>query len=191
MAKRAGKLARRYARALLRSVERELGTAVAAEGTPAQAAARSLSAFAAVVAEHPDCSTALESGMFPREERRAALLELAKRGALPEVVQQFLGLVFERDRLDVLGEITQAFTELANEAASVIPVEIFTASALDGGEQAEIESALRAAISGKLEFSWAVDAKILGGMIVRYAGRIVDGSLSGRLEQLERALLSA
>jgi len=72
----------------------------------------------------------------------------------------------------------------------------------DGGQSAEITSALplteeeQATVRGQLmdklggaaSVTFRVDPAILGGLVVRIGDRVVDGSVSGRLENLHQSL---
>ena len=73
---------------------------------------------------------------------------------------------------------------------------------LDGGQSAEVTSALPLndeeqgmvrreileKLGGAATVSFRVDPKILGGLIVRVGDRVVDGSVSARLEELRQNL---
>ena len=187
MAKRAGRLAQRYAKALLRTVEGELGKS--GEPSPAQQLASGLRSFAMLWLEERELSSSLLNPMFPKNERLRALLALAEHAALPQIARNFLRVVFERDRIAVFPEIAQAFALLADEAAAVVRVKVTVAREIPGEEVRSIQLDLRHRIPGKPEFSWAVEPAILGGLIVEYAGKVLDGSLSGQLNRIERKLL--
>ncbi len=188
MSQNYGKLAQRYAKALLRAVENEQGR----EGTPtpAQRVAQALAEFAGLWSEVPELSGSLVNPMFAQEERCKALLEIARRAEIPDVAQRFVRLVFERDRIAAFPAIAEAFAELADESAGVQQVVVTVARDISDNESRDIESQLSERIGGNLEFSWSVDPSILGGMVVRYSGKVLDGSLGGKLDRLERQLMN-
>ncbi|MCB0324772.1 MAG: ATP synthase F1 subunit delta [Bdellovibrionales bacterium] len=188
MAKEYAKLAGRYARALLRAVERELGSA--GSPTPAQHVARSLSEFGDLWSERHELSDSIINPMFDKRERLAALLKVAELAELPELARRFLSVVFERDRIAALPEIAAAFSDAADKAAGVVQVAVVSARPVDAEEVRSIEASLAQQISGRLEFQWSVDPALLGGLVVKFQGKVLDGSLSGRLERIERKLMS-
>lgn len=187
MAKQVGKIAKRYARALLRAVEQEMG--IDGEVSPAQDVARQLRAFAEIWENDPQLSLFISNPMFNSEERENALVSVAGAGGLPEIAKRFLRVLFKRDRLMALPEIVSVFSEEADEAAGVVRVQVTTARSVDGGEQAEIENLIRSKVDGTPNFRWDIDGSLIGGIRVRFGGKVVDGSLFGRLERLERQLL--
>ena len=192
MPKRAGKLATRYARALLTAVEREQGTS--GLPSPAQEAAAQLTKFAAIWQREKALTVSLQNPMFEKGERMDALTEIAKKAGLADILVRFLRVCFDRDRIGQLVEITRAFSEAADRAANLLQVEVTTAREVTPQEQQSIEQSLARQLKGNLSFQclsfqWRRDAAILGGLIVRYAGKVLDGSLGGRLARVEEKLL--
>jgi F-type H+-transporting ATPase subunit delta len=181
MSKRAGKLAKRYARALLRGLAGDL--------TTARQLADALNAFADKFFAQRELVISILSPMFDRNERGAALLAVAQSTGLPKTGVDFLRTLFERDRLVNLREIAAAFRELADAAANVIPVEVVTAQEISKTEADEIASSVAKTLRGTPLFHWSVDPTIIGGMVIKHSGRVVDGSLRGRLERLEQELI--
>ncbi len=185
MKKRTGKLARRYSKALLNTLVRDKANGGVGKVNDI---ARALEEFEKLFRENRELQTALLSPMFDREQRKKALLGVTAAAKLPEELSRFLALVFERDRLSLLTEMTIAFRELADEVAKVIQVEVFTAREVSEREQKDTERSLSGSISGSLVFHWSVDPSLIGGMVIRYSGKVVDGSVRGRLENIEHDL---
>jgi len=186
MPKKIGKLARRYARALLRSIEAERGKD--GSPTPAQKLAHDLKAIAAEWEKNPELRALLLNPMFERAKRAEALLSVLRQSGVGQLEQRFFAMLFERDRISALPEIIGDFAELADSAAGLVPVEITTARQISADEVQEIEAALRQRIDGKVNFRWNVEPELLGGIVVKFHGKVLDGSLSGRLSQMERSL---
>lgn len=190
MAKGISKIASKYARAFLFNVEREFGITVKSSGkTPAQEIGEQLESLALSFDTNKDLHNALLSPMFNEEQRLGALQAVATAVGLPELGRKFLKLVFKRGRLPLLGEIAAAYVELADRAAAVVVVEVVTARQISSDEQGEISASLTKIINGRLEFQWEIDPSILGGMLVRYGGNILDGTLRSRLQGVERSLI--
>jgi F-type H+-transporting ATPase subunit b len=95
--------------------------------------------------------------------------------------------------------------ELVNEFFSGVrsgSVTILQDTSLDGGQSAEVTSALPlteeeqsavrreilSKVGGAATITFRVDPTILGGLVVRVGDRVVDGSLSGQLEDLRQSL---
>lgn len=186
MSQKLGKLAHRYAKALLEVVQREhpreglaLVTKQVAEG---------LDELAKLWREEKDFSLFVVNPMFPTKERFQILQKSVEILVLPQVIERFLKVLFENDRIQALPEISAAFLLLAHKASGLVEVIITTAMALSESEKKEIEGRLLAHIKGKPVYTWLVDSLLLGGMLVSFDGKVIDGSLRGRLEKIERVL---
>lgn len=194
MSKAAGKLANRYARALLRAVEREQGSE--GEPSPAQQVAGALSGFVHTWETEKILSTSIQNPMFDKGERQNALLQIARNAGLQDVLIRFLEVVFDRDRIAALPEISTAFSALADASAGMVRVEVVTARGISDDERWKIQENLggrlfaQSGAAKRLEFHWKISPEIMGGMVVKFGGKVLDGSVKGRLERIERALVA-
>ncbi len=194
MSKAAGKLANRYARALLRAVEREQGSN--GEPSPAQQVGNALASFAHAWESEKLLSTSILNPMFDKAERQSALLQIARNAGLPDVLIRFLEVVFDRDRIAALPQISSAFSEMADAAAGMVQVEVVTARGISDEERGRIQENLggrlfaQSGSARRLEFRWKISPEILGGMVVKFGGKVLDGSVKGRIERIERALVA-
>ncbi len=71
------------------------------------------------------------------------------------------------------------------EAASV---EVISALPLTEEEQAVVRQQVLQKVGGGATLSFRVDPNILGGLIIRLGDKVVDGSVSGRLQALRQSL---
>lgn len=71
-------------------------------------------------------------------------------------------------------------------SAAGAKAEVTSALPLSVGEQASIKSDLTG--RGATEVEFKVDPRILGGLLVRVGDRVVDASVSGRMESLKQSL---
>ena len=100
MAKVIGKLAKRYARALLRRAEKELGREKGSGSElPAQKLARELTLFSEIFQRETDLRNALLSPGYPQAERLRALQAILSELQVSQYVRGFIELAFNRDRL--------------------------------------------------------------------------------------------
>ena len=142
-------------------------------------------------------------GDFQSPEARALLTSpdvgVAERGVVLEkighgrhqLVQNLIGVLQHRRRLEVLFDIHPAFHELLLESRG--EVEGTAESARPLGE-AELEQlvALAGKLSGKTVKLTAVHApEVIGGVRLRVGNQLYDGTMQSALEQLEARLLQA
>ncbi|MCM3726697.1 F0F1 ATP synthase subunit delta [Neobacillus cucumis] len=100
-------------------------------------------------------------------------------------------LLIDRHREDQIVEVTDQFLELANEAKGIADAEVYSARELTDAERDALSATFAAKIGKKsLRIENIVDSNLLGGIRLRIGNRIYDGSLRGKLDRLERKLLS-
>lgn len=196
MAKKIGnKLAKRYANAFLVALDKHC-----AETFPADDAGRvsfiretaaQLEEFANLWEENAELSGSVLNPMFDARARLQALEKVCELAQLREILGKFIRTVFERERISILPDIAVSFTELADDRLGRVQVEVSTARDVSGKEKAEIETKLSQKISGTASFTWNINAELLGGLVVKYGGRVIDGSLAGQLSRMENALMGA
>ena len=65
-----------------------------------------------------------------------------------------------------------------------------SADPLHDSAVAEIKTRLIKKLGKQVELEVKIDRSLIGGMILRVGDQVIDGSLKGKLEALERSLLS-
>lgn len=68
-------------------------------------------------------------------------------------------------------------------------VSVFSASELCEKDKARIEKIFSQKHSGAVEFSYSVDAALLGGLLIIDGNDYYDSTVAGRLAKLKRSLL--
>ncbi len=104
--------------------------------------------------------------------------------------QNFVKALAENKRLPLLPQVSALFDEFKANREKSVEVEVSSAFALD----ASIEEKLAKALSGKLErevnVNTVVDKDLIGGVLIRAADVVIDGSIRGRLNKLAEAMNS-
>lgn len=174
-------VARRYAGALF-DVAKKNGTLDRAE--------RQLQVFSALLDDHPELRRVFEAPIVPAPKKRAILDVLIQRvGDLDGEVRQLLGMLADRGRLPLLGNITAAFADRLRQERHVVQAEIVTAVALPEAQRAPLAAALRRATGFELAMMEKVDPAIIGGVVARVGSVVFDGSVTRQLERMKRRLL--
>ncbi|MDQ0232120.1 F0F1 ATP synthase subunit delta [Metabacillus malikii] len=111
--------------------------------------------------------------------------------ALSEQVVNTLYLLVDRHRIANINEIVSYFVEIANEARGTEDAIVYSVRPLTDVELSAISTSFAKKI-GKvsLRLQNIVDKNLLGGVKLRIGNRIYDGSISGKLERIERQLVA-
>jgi F-type H+-transporting ATPase subunit delta len=131
----------------------------------------------------------LQSPKIPVAEKKRVLAE-AFGSRLPRPFLNFLMVVLDKRRQRLLRLMAGEYEKLLDERLGRLNVSVTLAR--------EPDAALRAALTERLSRSLAktviahvrVDPEILGGIIVRYGDRVMDGSLRRRLLHLRGHMLA-
>jgi len=100
----------------------------------------------------------------------------------------FMKVLADNQRLEALPEIAALFEQQKREAEKVLQVRVRTAAPIDASETAKLKDALKRRFGRDIELEQTVDPAVLGGAIVDAGDVVIDGSVRGRLHQLEAAL---
>ena len=175
---------RRYARALL-------DVAASTPGGPAAIRDR-LATLRALVVEYPEARAFLARPGLPREKKAALVASvLGEAGEGHEPVTRLVWMLIERQRLALLPAIEEAFVAAWNSQRGVALATVTSAVPLSETQVGALRVALAAATHLQIELTADVDQRLVGGLVVRIAGRTVDGTVRGRLRMLRERLHQA
>lgn len=109
-------------------------------------------------------------------------------GELDERFTRFLAVLAANDRLSVLPEVAELFAELRQEAENRLEVRVVSASPLEDDQARRMKAALARRFDCEIELDNEVDPGVLGGAVIYAGDEVIDGSLKGRLRQMENSL---
>lgn len=135
-------------------------------------------------------SEVLDNPKTPFAQKEESIAQLLKPGAKPEV-RNFLMVLAKENRFSRLGEIIAELEDMAVYGPQVKVVEVTSAVPLTLEEEETLKEKISRRFGGPLAYRFQVDPKILGGMVVRVGDKIIDGSLTGRLQALRERLRSS
>lgn len=161
---------------------------VAAERKIGDVVRRDLNAFAETFSSVADLRNALESPALNAEVKRRVIEDLAAAMKLDSAVRNFVFLLVDHRRTELLPEIQQAFREELNARLGIVEAEVTSARELSAGEKKELTSVLEQRTGKKIEARFQEDGALLGGAIVRLGSTIYDGSVRDQLNRLREQL---
>jgi F-type H+-transporting ATPase subunit delta len=176
-----GAAAERYARAIF-----ELG----AESRQLERLTQELSEFAASFAEVPLLRQALENPVLHEPEREAVLRQVAQHAQLGALATNSLLILLRRRRLGSLPAIVRRLRSLADEKTGVLRAKIVSAGSLSESYFNQLKQGLEQALGKRVIVDHEEDPTLIGGILTRVGDNTFDGSIRGRLEEMERQLLA-
>ncbi|WP_415882945.1 F0F1 ATP synthase subunit delta [Neptuniibacter sp. QD29_5] len=104
--------------------------------------------------------------------------------------KNFLKLLAENKRLEILPEISAQFNKLKADQEKSLDIEVTTAFELQDEQQEKLAQALKTKLGRDVALTSQVDKSILGGVVVRTDDLVIDGSVRARLAKLAEAMNS-
>jgi F-type H+-transporting ATPase subunit delta len=134
----------------------------------------------------PEASKFLELPSIDPEKKIAVL-----KGAFGDHVSALLlhtiELLLIRGRQDLIADVYKAYTKIAGESLGQAHATVYTAKPLSGAELSEVEASFGKLSGKKIIAEQIVEPALLGGVQVRIGDRLYDGSLSGKLDRLQKS----
>jgi len=121
-------------------------------------------------------------------EQTVELLVSICADKLDQEGKNFLKVLAENGRLNVMSEIAANFEELKAEAEKTVNAEVVTAFKLNAQQKSKLEAALKKRLGCEVEVSSRVDKSVVGGAIIRAGDMIIDGSVTAQLDRLSSDL---
>jgi F-type H+-transporting ATPase subunit delta len=104
------------------------------------------------------------------------------------LTRNFLAVLLDHRRLDLLDAIVEAFDTEVYARLGIVPVEVTTAISLDRKQKKSLEERLRALTGGEVEMRFRESPEIVAGLVARLGSTIYDASLRAQLRRLQRQL---
>lgn len=137
----------------------------------------------------PGLQTKLASASIPFPEKQEVLAALLPQKMAVPVRNFLMGMLANGD-IALLDEVVDELTHMAAAAGGPRPTraEVTSAVELTDTERQDIQNRLSDEFGANLEFRFAVDPKILGGLIIRVGDKLIDTSVASRLAGLRQSL---
>lgn len=124
-----------------------------------------------------------------REQLQVLILEIAGE-ALSAEGHNFLRVLVENDRVQLLPEIAQLYQELKAQDQGTIEAKVYSAYSVNATQKRKIASALKERLGKEVSLSTEKDPSLLGGIVIRAGDFVIDGSVRGRLQRMAASLKS-
>lgn len=151
---------------------------------------QALATVARLLDEDPQFRLFLETPRIEDADRKAVVRK-AFGEALPVHVVNFVLVTIDKRRQRLLREISAQYAALVDEHLGREHVEVTVARPVDEATEKVITEHLTRALGRVAIPHFRVKPEIIGGLVVRTAQTIYDGSLRRRVEGMRRQLLRA
>ncbi len=146
--------------------------------------AEELNLFLAEYESSIELRRVLATPAIPFSKKRSILSVLAEKLGLSKITRNFLFVLVEHRRQNILKMIQKAYIHLVDERRGVVQASIISAVELSAEQRSAIEGRVAASSGKQVRSEYLVDPQLLGGVVVRVGSQVYDGSVRGRLQTL-------
>ena len=147
-----------------------------------------LEEFVTALRETEELRLFFYGGQIPERQKRRALEGLTE--GMQTSTTNFLKVLVDNGREEILEDVLRRYEQLVKEHLGRIEVEVTTAVELSEEQQDRLRERLGSVLEGReIILETSVNPDLIGGAVFRYGGRMMDGSIRGRLESLREGML--
>lgn len=172
---------------LIRKVYAEALFGAALEDGVLDTVRKELDELDGLFAGSPEFLTMLASPALTPAEK-SGILETTFGGKVEAHLYNFLRILSDKERAGAFPQIAGEFRALCRDHDGILLVKASTAVPMDDSQKAKLSEKLAAMTGKKIELKNIVDPALLGGMVLRYEGSEIDGSVKERIHSLRRRL---
>ena len=147
---------------------------------------QSLSELVALFESYPDYMELLASPALTMSERQGALARVLEDR--PEHVRSFLQLLCEKGRMRSFPACVKEYRRLLDAKERLRTAHVRSAFELTEQQKSALRQKLERVSGAHVTLECQVDASLLGGVIVEMDGRVMDGSLRRRLQEIKEVI---
>jgi F-type H+-transporting ATPase subunit delta len=147
-----------------------------------------LAAFVEAFFSSADLRTVLESPAVSSETKHKVVEQIVAVMGLEQEVRNFVYVLVDHRRTEMLREIQQAFNTELNARLGIAEASVTSARALSDQEKQELTAALQKRTGKKIEASFGEDPSLVGGVVVRVGSTVYNGSVREQLTKLREQL---
>ena len=177
-------VATRYARALVESV-----LDPGSKQDPKQVSSELVS-FEELLDGTSELRNVLLSPAVSASRKRAVVAKFAEMLPLSRLVKNFLYVLIDRRRINIMGEIVEAYKVILDERLGVVRADVKSAQPLNSEQHRALQHELSLLSGKQVRCDYAVDPELLGGVVAKIGSTVYDGSVRAQLNALKQRLVA-
>lgn len=136
-----------------------------------------------------DFKNLVKSPVILDSEKEAVFKSLKDSGKISDVLFNFICLLIEKKRLNIIADIdTEIHKLVLGEAGEIEALAVF-ASKPESAEKKELEAKLSTLTGKKVLLNESVDSSVIGGVKVRMGSILYDATVKGQLDKLKSRMV--
>ncbi len=147
-----------------------------------------LKQFSSIISENKDLGGFLANPIFEQESKKKVMEQVISKISLSPLTANFLKLLIDKKRIDVLPDIETCYRQLMDETLKKVRVTVKTAFPLTGQMQEYITANLKKMTGKDVEVTIEDDKSLLAGIVIGVGDTLYDGSIKNQLNNMRNLL---
>jgi F-type H+-transporting ATPase subunit delta len=147
-----------------------------------------LQEFLGALAESRQAFATLLNPQIPADSRKRIIAGMMKEA--DPVARNAVMVLTDNGRLAMLRDVVTVFAQMAAQQERILDMEVTTAVKLEPAQTESIARQIEKATGLKARIDARVDPSIIGGLVLRARGVLLDASVKRELDEIRRALIN-
>ena len=160
---------------------------IAKESSEEETVYRDLEKVNKVFSEFPEYTEMLSAPSIPLQKRLAAV-----NGAFGKIVCEkvlsFIGILCKNSKIKTFSDCFREFEDLYSTDTKTVSAEVFSAVPLSEEQKNKLCKKLEKITGKTVVLDCKIDEKLIGGVTVKVDGKIIDGSVQRRLDDIKEVI---
>lgn len=160
---------------------------IAKENSEEETVYRDLERVNEVFSEFPEYTEMLSAPSIPLQKRLAAVNEAFGK-IVCEKVLSFIGILCKNSKIKTFSDCFREFEDLYSTDTKTVSAEVFSAVPLSEEQKNKLCKKLEKITGKTVVLDCKIDEKLIGGVTVKVDGKIIDGSVQRRLDDIKEVI---
>ncbi len=159
------------------------------EGLSGEAVLASLNEIVETINASSDLKALFVNPVVTVEEKQS-IIEKVFGDSLLHTVKNFMMVLALHKRLGLIEDILEEYKKELNKCENIIRLKVTSAVELDDAKREDLKNRIIEKLSKNADIKWEVDSSIIGGLIFNIDGTIIDDSISTKLNNLCKKIIT-
>jgi len=139
--------------------------------------------------ESKELRSIIFSSVYPAEQRKEILKEIISRLEVSKNMDNFISLLIDKKRIDILPHILERYEELYDGIVGRIRAKVIVCGSMPEDSFVQLKETFERITGKRVILETEEDPSILGGIITKLGNVIYDGSIRTQLEKVKRSMI--
>lgn len=140
-----------------------------------------------ILEQEAKLKTIFQHPKLSKNEKKDIINSLFKNNASQEILN-FLYIIVDKGREKFINDIKNEYISLSNEKQGIVEAQAITAVPMGEEEKIELQKKLTKKLNKKVNLTNIIDESIIGGVLVRIEDKVIDASIKGQLDEIQKML---